>query len=238
MLDIGFSEILLVFVIALIVLGPEKLPRVAAQVGKWVGRARSMARQFREQLEEEVNVEAARKKQAAEQPPPKPDTKADPTPDTGSSTVERAPGTPESHSSSDTAAHTQSADASVVSSTADATHGEPHLDLTDQPWPYAAPAPPPEVADIFHDLLRPPSSAQIPVPAPGTGVDASAPVTQTRATSSAAPVPPASTAAKPAAEPTQQVLWPHDYDVPPAPPETTNEKALEGAQSATHERGT
>jgi sec-independent protein translocase protein TatB len=63
MFDIGFSEILVIFVLALIVLGPEKLPRVAAQVGRWIGRARGMARQFREQLEEEVNLEEARKSQ-------------------------------------------------------------------------------------------------------------------------------------------------------------------------------
>ena len=61
MLDIGFSEILLIFALALVVLGPEKLPKVAAQVGRWIGRARGMARQFREQLEEEVNLEEARK---------------------------------------------------------------------------------------------------------------------------------------------------------------------------------
>jgi sec-independent protein translocase protein TatB len=61
MFDIGFSEILVIFVLALVVLGPEKLPRVAAQVGRWIGRARGMARQFREQLEEEVNLEETRK---------------------------------------------------------------------------------------------------------------------------------------------------------------------------------
>jgi sec-independent protein translocase protein TatB len=65
MFDFGFSEILLIFLLALIVLGPEKLPRVAAQVGRWLGRARGMARQFREQLEEEVNLEDARKSQGA-----------------------------------------------------------------------------------------------------------------------------------------------------------------------------
>jgi sec-independent protein translocase protein TatB len=47
------------------VLGPEKLPRVVSEVGRWVGRARAMARQFREQLEEEVQLEEARKAQAA-----------------------------------------------------------------------------------------------------------------------------------------------------------------------------
>jgi sec-independent protein translocase protein TatB len=61
MFDIGFSEVLLIFVIALIVLGPEKLPKAASQVGRWIGRARAMARQFKEQLEEEVNLENVRK---------------------------------------------------------------------------------------------------------------------------------------------------------------------------------
>ena len=46
-------------------LGPEKLPRVVSEFGRWVGRARVMARQFREQLEEEVQLEQARKAQAA-----------------------------------------------------------------------------------------------------------------------------------------------------------------------------
>jgi len=50
------------------VLGPEKLPRVVSEIGRWVGRARAMARQFREQLEEEVQVEQARKAQAATTP--------------------------------------------------------------------------------------------------------------------------------------------------------------------------
>jgi sec-independent protein translocase protein TatB len=79
MFDIAFSEVLLIFLLALIVLGPEKLPKVAAQVGRWIGRARAMARQFREQLEEEVNLEEARKAQPpvtrappAPVPPPAP----------------------------------------------------------------------------------------------------------------------------------------------------------------------
>jgi sec-independent protein translocase protein TatB len=57
MLDVGFSEILLTSAIALIVLGPEKLPKVARQVGNWVGRARAMARQLTDQLEREVSAE-------------------------------------------------------------------------------------------------------------------------------------------------------------------------------------
>jgi Tat protein translocase TatB subunit len=49
-----FPEVLIIFVVALVVLGPQKLPQVAALVGRWLGNARAMARQFRDQLEEEA----------------------------------------------------------------------------------------------------------------------------------------------------------------------------------------
>ena len=58
-----FAELVVIFVLALVILGPEKLPKVVAEFGRWVGRARSMARQFREQLEEEVRLEEVRKAQ-------------------------------------------------------------------------------------------------------------------------------------------------------------------------------
>jgi len=64
MLDVGFSEILLTSAIALIVLGPERLPKVARQVGNWMGRARAMARQLSEQLEREVTAEELLKSQS------------------------------------------------------------------------------------------------------------------------------------------------------------------------------
>ncbi|MDE2219291.1 MAG: twin-arginine translocase subunit TatB [Gammaproteobacteria bacterium] len=54
MFDIGFSEVLLIFGLALVVLGPDKLPGVARTIGRWAGRARAMARQFRDQLESEA----------------------------------------------------------------------------------------------------------------------------------------------------------------------------------------
>lgn len=64
MLDFGFSEILLTSAIALVVLGPERLPKVARQVGTWVGRARIMARQLTEQLEREVNADELMKQRS------------------------------------------------------------------------------------------------------------------------------------------------------------------------------
>ena len=74
MLDVGFSEILLTSAIALIVLGPERLPKVARQVGNWMGRARAMARQLSEQLEREVSAEELLKTDS--KPPPRADSTA------------------------------------------------------------------------------------------------------------------------------------------------------------------
>jgi sec-independent protein translocase protein TatB len=75
MFDLGFPELLMVFVVALVVLGPKRMPGLVKQVGRWVGKARAMARQFREQLESEVNLEelaSMEKKRppAASTPPP------------------------------------------------------------------------------------------------------------------------------------------------------------------------
>jgi sec-independent protein translocase protein TatB len=83
MFDVGFSEILVIFVLALIVLGPERLPKVAAQVGKILGRARAMARQFKDQLEEEITLEERKKTEAKaikpiEMPPPAQDATPQP----------------------------------------------------------------------------------------------------------------------------------------------------------------
>ena len=71
MFGIDFSEILVIFAIALVVLGPEKLPRLARTVGRWVGRARAMARQFREQLEHEADA-LQRSADLRTPPPPSP----------------------------------------------------------------------------------------------------------------------------------------------------------------------
>ncbi len=57
MSGVGFSEIIILFMIGLIVLGPEKLPRVANQLGTWLGQARRMTRVMRRQLEDELDLE-------------------------------------------------------------------------------------------------------------------------------------------------------------------------------------
>ena len=57
MFEVGITEIILIFGIALLVLGPERLPKLAADLGRWAGRARSMARTLRTQLEQETRFD-------------------------------------------------------------------------------------------------------------------------------------------------------------------------------------
>lgn len=54
MFDIGFWELLLVAVITLIVVGPDKLPGLVRTVGVWVGRIRHFANSVKTEFEDEV----------------------------------------------------------------------------------------------------------------------------------------------------------------------------------------
>lgn len=56
MFDISFGELALCFIVALIVLGPEKLPKVARTVGRWAGQARGYMRNLSVELERETQV--------------------------------------------------------------------------------------------------------------------------------------------------------------------------------------
>jgi sec-independent protein translocase protein TatB len=66
MFGIGGQELVLLMIIGLIVLGPERLPRIANQVGSWLGQARRMTRVMKRQLEEELDIN----KPPTIQPPP------------------------------------------------------------------------------------------------------------------------------------------------------------------------
>ena len=61
MFDPGITEVLVIFVIGLLILGPERLPRVAAQLGRWMGKARRTAHQLRMQLEREMTMNDLRR---------------------------------------------------------------------------------------------------------------------------------------------------------------------------------
>ncbi len=82
MFEVGFTEIVLILAIALLVLGPARLPKLAADLGRWAGRARAMARQLRTQLEQEVRYdplnETPKPAPTIHAPPPPPAAEAQP----------------------------------------------------------------------------------------------------------------------------------------------------------------
>ena len=57
MFDIGFSELLLIAVVALVVLGPERLPKAARFAGLWVRRARNQWDSVKQELERELHAD-------------------------------------------------------------------------------------------------------------------------------------------------------------------------------------
>jgi sec-independent protein translocase protein TatB len=65
MFGIGYSELLVIGIIGLVVIGPKDLPRVMREVGRWVGKAQGMARHFRSGIDtmiREAELEEMEKK--------------------------------------------------------------------------------------------------------------------------------------------------------------------------------
>ena len=60
MFDIGFWEILVILVILLIVVGPERLPAVARTTALWIRKARRFVSQVKQEVEEELRAEELR----------------------------------------------------------------------------------------------------------------------------------------------------------------------------------
>jgi len=56
MFGVSGGELIILLLIGLVVLGPERLPRVANQIGGWLGQARRMTRVMKRQLEEELDL--------------------------------------------------------------------------------------------------------------------------------------------------------------------------------------
>lgn len=57
MSGVGSSELIILILIGLIVLGPKRLPQIANQLGSWIGQARRMTRAMKRQLEDELNLD-------------------------------------------------------------------------------------------------------------------------------------------------------------------------------------
>lgn len=63
MFDFGFSEMMVVAVIALIVLGPEKLPRVARQAGQWMGKLQRYVADVKTDINRQMELDELRRVQ-------------------------------------------------------------------------------------------------------------------------------------------------------------------------------
>jgi sec-independent protein translocase protein TatB len=57
MFDVGFWELIILFGLGLVILGPERLPKVAMQLGNWAGQARRMARTLTTQIRDELDID-------------------------------------------------------------------------------------------------------------------------------------------------------------------------------------
>ncbi|MCK5346959.1 MAG: twin-arginine translocase subunit TatB [Candidatus Heimdallarchaeota archaeon] len=57
MFDIGFWELLLIAIVALLVVGPERLPKLVRVAGLWVGRANASIRSIRNEISQELRAE-------------------------------------------------------------------------------------------------------------------------------------------------------------------------------------
>ena len=56
MFGLGFGEILLIAIVALVVLGPERLPKVARSAGLWVGRIQNFINNVKTELSQQAGV--------------------------------------------------------------------------------------------------------------------------------------------------------------------------------------
>ncbi|WP_137818720.1 Sec-independent protein translocase protein TatB [Pseudomonas sp. 2FG] len=61
MFDIGFSELLLVGLVALLVLGPERLPGAARTAGLWIGRLKRSFNAIKQEVEREIGADEIRR---------------------------------------------------------------------------------------------------------------------------------------------------------------------------------
>ena len=57
MFDVGFWEISLIAIVALVVVGPERLPSLVNEAGKWAGRARATARDLKYDLQRQAEID-------------------------------------------------------------------------------------------------------------------------------------------------------------------------------------
>lgn len=63
MFDIGFTELMIIGVVALVVIGPERLPKVARTAGQWLGKLNRYVSQVKQDIDRDLRLEELRKMQ-------------------------------------------------------------------------------------------------------------------------------------------------------------------------------
>ena len=67
MFDISFAELFLISVVALVILGPQRLPEVLRTIGLWMGRMRRVYHNVRQEIDREVGMDDIRRQLHNEQ---------------------------------------------------------------------------------------------------------------------------------------------------------------------------
>lgn len=67
MFDIGFWELCIIAVVALLILGPERLPIAARTAGLWIGKARNMISNVKSEIDRELQLDEVRKRLTEEE---------------------------------------------------------------------------------------------------------------------------------------------------------------------------
>ena len=95
----SFSETVFLFVLALVIFGPKKLPEIARQVGKWMNEFRRASNEFKSQIEQEIaHIEVEERKRTMLPPSPAPAGATSRTLDSASTQIDIAPAEPKSDS--------------------------------------------------------------------------------------------------------------------------------------------
>ena len=60
MFDVGFSELIMIGLVSLLVIGPERLPKVARIAGFWIGKTRNIVASVKAEIKQELQAEELR----------------------------------------------------------------------------------------------------------------------------------------------------------------------------------
>ncbi|MBV9087125.1 MAG: twin-arginine translocase TatA/TatE family subunit [Acidobacteria bacterium] len=95
-MDLGIGELLFIFILALLLFGPKKLPEIGRQIGKFMNEFRRASNDFRSQIEDEIRqIEVTEAEKRIAPPPPERTVSSSATP--AAMAADHPPDTPDKH---------------------------------------------------------------------------------------------------------------------------------------------